>query len=241
MTAYYNEIDPFCAETLRGLISEGRIASGIVDERDIRDIPANELSGFTQCHFFAGIGIWSLALRNAGWPDERQVWTGSCPCQPFSAAGQQRGFNDERHLWPAFQWLISKRQPDLVLGEQVRNGGWIDLAHADMEGMGYAFGCSAVAACGFGAPFVGDRAYWVAASDWHQQSWEEPRSWPAGRVGRFIKSVPQDRAWPAALAEFRSVGDGHPRCVGATDAIRNAMHVPTVTTFIEAVMDLVPC
>ena len=26
-----------------------------------------------------------LPLQWAGWPDERSVWTGSCPCQPFSS------------------------------------------------------------------------------------------------------------------------------------------------------------
>ena len=31
------------------------------------------------------------ALRAAGWRDDRPVWTGSCPCQPFSAAGKQVG------------------------------------------------------------------------------------------------------------------------------------------------------
>ena len=106
MTAYYNEIDPFAAEWLRMPIQEGHIAPGVVDERDIRDVIPNELSGYTQCHFFAGIGVWSYALRQAGWPDDRPVWTGSCPCQPFSTSGKGKGFADERHLWPDWFWLI---------------------------------------------------------------------------------------------------------------------------------------
>ena len=64
-----------------------------IASRERRD----DIAGYTQCHFFAGIGIWSYALRLAGWPDDRQVWTGSCPCQPFSAAGKGEAFNDERH------------------------------------------------------------------------------------------------------------------------------------------------
>lgn len=87
MTAYYNEIDPFAANWLRNLSDAGLIAKGVVDERSIVDVTPADLVGFTQCHFFAGIGGWSYALRLAGWPDEREVWTGSCPCQPFSTAG----------------------------------------------------------------------------------------------------------------------------------------------------------
>lgn len=107
MSAYYNEIDPFAAQWLRELIKAGHIAPGEVDTRSIENVAADDLAGFTQCHFFAGIGTWSYALRCAGWPDDRPVWTGSCPCQPFSAAGKRKGTADERHLWPSFFRIIS--------------------------------------------------------------------------------------------------------------------------------------
>jgi DNA (cytosine-5)-methyltransferase 1 len=168
MTAYYNEHDPYAAQWLRNLISAGHIAPGVVDERSIEDVHPNDLRDFTQCHFFAGVGVWSYALRRAGWPDDRPVWTGSCPCQPFSAAGQGAGFDDARHLWPAFAWLIAERQPSVVFGEQVASkdaGPWVDLVQADVEAMGYAFGAIPFPAAGVGAPHIRDRLYWVADSD----------------------------------------------------------------------------
>ena len=143
--AYYNEIDPAAAQWLRNLIEAGHIAPGYVDERSIEDVYPSDLRGFTQCHFFAGVGVWSHALRSAGWADDRPVWTGSCPCQPFSAAGKGAGFDDERHLWPAFHHLIKECRPAVVIGEQVASKDsdpWIDLVHTDMEALGYAFGRS---------------------------------------------------------------------------------------------------
>jgi DNA (cytosine-5)-methyltransferase 1 len=164
MTAYYNEFDPGAAAWLRELIKAGLIAAGEVDERSIEDVFPDDLRGFTQCHFFAGIGGWSRALRLAGWPDSRPVWTGSCPCQPFSAAGKGAAFDDERHLWPAFHHLIKQRRPAVVLGEQVASKAaddWIDLVHADLEGLGYAFGCVPFPSAGVGAPHIRDRNYWA--------------------------------------------------------------------------------
>lgn len=165
MTAYYNEIDPFAAQWLRELIAAGLIAPGDVDERSIEDVRPDDLVGYTQCHFFAGIGVWSYALRRAGWPDDAPVWTGSCPCQPFSSAGKRGGFDDERHLWPAFHWLIQQCAPPAVLGEQVASkptGPWFDLVQADVEALGYAFGCVPFPSAGVGAPHIRDRAYWMA-------------------------------------------------------------------------------
>lgn len=165
MTAYYNEFDPYAAAWLRNLITAGHIADGVVDTRSIEDVSPGDLAGFTQCHFFAGVGVWSYALRSAGWEDDRPVWTGSCPCQPFSAAGQGAGFADERHLWPAFGHLIAQCKPAIVLGEQVASKDvdvWIDLVHADLEALGYAFGSVPFPSAGIGAPHIRDRNYWVA-------------------------------------------------------------------------------
>lgn len=185
--AYYNEIDPFAAQWLRNLIAGGHIAPGEVDERSIEDVTPNDLRGFTQCHFFAGIGVWSHSLRLAGWPDNKPVWTGSCPCQPFSAAGKGDGFADERHLWPAFNHLISECRPQHVFGEQVAAGNanvWFDLVQADMEGMEYAFGLVPFTSAGIGAPHIRERAYWVA----HAGSQYESTAGDEARIAACLRS-----------------------------------------------------
>jgi len=189
VTAYYNEIDRYAAAWLQSLINAGHIAPGVVDTRSIEDVTPNDIAGFTQCHFFAGIGVWSYALRRAGWPDDRPVWTGSCPCQPFSSAGKGAGFDDERHLWPAFQYLIEQRRPQSVFGEQVASKDadvWIDLVHTDLEALGYAFGAVPFPSAGIGAPHIRDRLYWVGntyneGSQGHGRHGEQP--FPQGREG----------------------------------------------------------
>src|SRR3990167_403826 len=168
MPAYYNEFDPYAAQWLRNLIARGLIAPGDVDERSILEVTIDDLRGYEQCHFFAGIGGLSAALRLAGWPDGRPVWTGSCPCQPFSAAGKQRGSDDERHLWPAFFRLIGERRPATVFGEQVAGAAglaWLDHVCADLEDAGYAAAAADLPACRGGAPHPRQRLFWVAHAE----------------------------------------------------------------------------
>jgi DNA (cytosine-5)-methyltransferase 1 len=182
MTAYYNEFDKYAAQWLRNLIAAGHIAPGDVDDRSISDVKPSELAGYTQCHFFAGIGGWSLALRLAGWPDHRRVWTGSCPCQPFSVAGQGHGVVDERHLWPHWFHLIRAQRPPVVLGEQVEaaiNHGWLDLVQDDLEGEGYAFAPVGIPAAGVGAPHIRQRLWFVADS----MPAGRPQWWPESGGG----------------------------------------------------------
>jgi DNA (cytosine-5)-methyltransferase 1 len=175
---YYNENDPKAAAWLRELIRAGLIPDGDVDTRSITDISPHDLTGYTQHHFFAGIGGWSLALRLAGWPTTRPVWTGSCPCQPFSDAGKGKGTKDERHLWPVFFALIRACAPSVVFGEQVAsalvvgkvgrkakadNGPvWLDGISEDLEQAGYTVGACVLGAHSVGAPHIRQRLYWVA-------------------------------------------------------------------------------
>ena len=165
---YYNEIDTYAAQWLRNLIEAGHIAKGDVDTRSIVDVQPEDLKGYKQCHFFAGIGVWSYALRQAGWSDDREVWTGSCPCQPFSSAGKGKGFDDERHLWPEMFRLIAACKPSVVFGEQVasKDGlSWLDSVQADLEGANYSSAAADLCAAGVGAPHIRQRLYWVAHCD----------------------------------------------------------------------------
>ena len=163
--AYYNEIHPGKAAAIRELVKHGIIAPGEVDERSVEDVRPADLEGFAQCHFFAGIAVWSYALRLAGWPDDRPVWTASCPCQPFSSAGKGKTDSDDRHLWPAWFRLIAECKPDVCFGEQVSSAdglAWIDHVRLDLEDAGYAIGILSTNACGVGAPHLRQRLYFVA-------------------------------------------------------------------------------
>jgi DNA (cytosine-5)-methyltransferase 1 len=193
--AYYNEHDRFKAEWLRKLMEAGAIAPGQVDERNIQEVEASDLRGFVQCHFFAGIGVWSYALGAAGWPDDTAVWTGSCPCQSFSSSGHRRGFSDQRHLWPAWFRLIGELHPEHVLGEQVasKDGlAWFDVVSADLEGAGYIVGAADTCAAGYGAPMLGQRLYFVAEAESerrrearHRDGLSAQRAGDGGESGRM--------------------------------------------------------
>jgi DNA (cytosine-5)-methyltransferase 1 len=168
----YNEFEPYAADWLENLISAGHIPGGTVDRRSIKEITGSDLTPYSQCHFFTGIAGWPYALRLAGWPDDRPVWTGSAPCQPFSAAGKQEGFTDERDLWPDFFRLIRERRPETVFGEQVSNAvgfGWIDRVQADLAAEGYTLWYVVLGAHSLGAPHIRQRLYWGAYTNGGQR------------------------------------------------------------------------
>lgn len=247
MATYYNEFNPKAAERIRSLMARGLIPDGEVDTRSIELVTPDDLRGFTQCDFFAGIGGWAYARRLARWPDDRPIWTASCPCQPYSAAsvghGGAKGQGDDRDLWPVFFPLARERGPDTILGEQVDKAiswGWWDRAAMDMEGAGYAVSAAVLRAEAWGGAHQRKRLYWLA---------------DAGRAGRQgcepFQRIPFTAE--AALAEYGDTVaragralDGDFRdllpCDGlsvvmeraALHGYGNAIHIGSAVAFIQA-------
>lgn len=165
---YYNDNDLCSVLWLRQLVKEGHLPPGTVNDWSIEELRRPYLEGCRRVHLFAGIGGWALALELAGWPQDEVVWTGSCPCQPFSVAGKQQGEADARHLWPDMLRHIKECRPPTVFGEQVASKlgrAWLTGVRADLEALGYAVGAADLYAASI-APHARQRLYWVADSDY---------------------------------------------------------------------------
>jgi DNA (cytosine-5)-methyltransferase 1 len=229
VSAYHNENDPFAAAWLENIIAAGIIPAGDVDRRSIVDVHPDDLKGYSHVHCFAGIGGWAIAARIAGWPDDREIWTGSCPCQPFSEVGKRTGFADERHLWPSWFRLIQKRGPATIFGEQVPEAikfGWLDNVAADLEGEGYAFGSAVLSGCVVEARQERERLWFVARAD------GEPLVGPTEpRVERH--------SWPFE-PDVARVAHGIPFYRSVVRAFGNAIIPRLAAEVISSVMELRP-
>jgi DNA (cytosine-5)-methyltransferase 1 len=222
--AYYNEPDPYCAQWLRNLIDAGHIAPGDVDERDIRDVQPDDVAKYRQCHFFAGIGVWSYALRLAGWPDDRPVWTGSCPCQGLSTA--TRGRPTQEDLWPYWFRFFTSNRPAAVFGEQVASKrAWLDQVCSDLEGLDYAVGAAVLPAVSVAFDHARHRIYFAAHPNDQGQS---GMSFNA-EVARGTQHRHFTRSNPGAY--------GHTPRVGRLRAYGNAIVAPLAAEFVSAYME----
>lgn len=232
MAAFYNELEAFPAAWLENLAAADYIAPGVVVQRDIRKLTPDDVAGHDQAHFFAGIGVWSYALRLAGWPDDLPVWTGSCPCQPFSSAGKRKGFDDDRHLWPEWFRLIREHRPRVVFGEQVGGAtgrAWFDRVAADLEVEGYAVGSAELCPSVLGFPRR-PRLFFVAHADGEGK--------PHGSFDGEVASVSPTPSLP--LGERRVArdvlppGDGSPARLAVLRAYGNAINAEAAALFIRA-------
>lgn len=212
---YYNEWDKGAAAWLRELIKQGHIPFGVVDERSITEVRPEDLDGFTQCHFFAGIGGWPLALRLAGVSEDTPIWTGSPPCQPFSSAGKQLGQFDPRHLAPVFLGLISEYRPPVLFGEQVAPAiakSWMCDLQTHLEGEDYAVGFSVLPACSVGAPHKRDRLFFGA--------YNLAESLRAKRDGERLHGLGEGDKTQGSRTATESTGRGDSGGLGDTDSER---------------------
>jgi DNA (cytosine-5)-methyltransferase 1 len=208
MANYYNENDAYVAAWLRNLISAGEISAGDVDERSIVDVKAADLDSYTQCHFFAGIGGWSLALQLAGWNDAQPVWTGSCPCQAISSAA--RGRHVAPDMWPVWYHLIAASRPRVLFGEQIAQASrWQDRLGNDLEALGYAFGSAILPAVSVGQDHIRHRFYFVGYAD-RQGKPSKPIDGKVARVCRdrsVTRSVAQKDGISGRMGRLRSYGN----------------------------------
>lgn len=212
---------------------DGLIPRGEIDTRSIRDVQPGDLTGFVQCHFFAGIAGWAYALELAGWPTDRPVWTGSCPCQPFSAAGKRKGVEDERHLWPEFRRLIAECNPPKVFGEQVASKDgrvWLAGVRADLEALGYAVGAADLCAAGIGAPHIRQRLFWMADADGGfagdgdiQPSGQHGQQSKDGRAGERLADTERNPGDARRPANQPAEGAGAPAAGSRTESGRRSV------------------
>lgn len=227
MASYYNEVDAFCCAWLSNLMDAGLITAGKIDDRSIHDVRPDDVAGFQRAHFFAGIGGWDRALSLAGWSS--QVWTGSCPCPPFSSAarGRRAGFDDPRDLWPTWRSLITATRPRVVFGEQVAHGsGWIDRASDDLEAMDYKIGAASIKSIAVGKDHSRPRLYFVGHTDRHGE--------PVMRVDEEMAGMPRNRSDAGGMVQ----ADGLPARMAIFSAFGNAIDPDLAAEFIRAAIEV---
>ena len=106
------------------------------------------------------------------------ILTGGFPCQPYSSAGQRKGKEDERHLWPEMLRAIREIKPKYIVGENVFgllnwNGGMVfDEVHTDLEFEGYEVQAVVIPAAAVNAPHGRDRVWFVAVNTKSSRSTE---------------------------------------------------------------------
>lgn len=160
------EIDPFCQLILKKHWPNSKIYG------DIRTITADaggvgHVHGRTQKQ---STKRPHKAQRQSAAGSESSAFllTGGFPCQPFSQAGQRRGTEDDRHLWPEMLRVIRLTKPQWVIAENVRgiltiDGGMVfEQVCVDLESAGYQVQPIIIPAVSVNAPHRRDRVWFIA-------------------------------------------------------------------------------
>ena len=142
-----------------------------------------EWAGLSKPVLFCDIEPWSRKILRKHWPDvpiaedvkelandpdglilHCDILTAGYPCQPFSLAGERRGAEDDRHIWPYIFSIIQAKRPSWCVFENVYGhvSMGLDEVLSDLEGEGYAARPFIVPACAADAPHRRDRVWIIA-------------------------------------------------------------------------------
>ena len=130
---------------------------------------------------------------------------GGFPCQPWSVAGQQRGAEDDRDLWPAMVALIEDLRPQWVIGENVR--GFVSQpmglqrSLSDLARIGYEAVPFIIPACAVDAPHRRDRV-WIVANAQRERG-----------PGRTLRAGDKLQTSTGGAADTFSTGSTRPKIV----------------------------
>ena len=184
---FHCEFDPFCQKVLKHHFPNSKLYN------DVRKFDATAYAG------------------------RIDIITGGFPCQPFSCAGERKGTEDERHLWPEMLRVIREVAPKYVVGENVRgllnwSGGMVfEQVCADLEAEGYEVAPYLLPACGKNAPHRRDRIWFIAyandsndrrntrknetegSKEWLQKRNEVRKSTKSSKVFRNATNTNSDR------------------------------------------------
>lgn len=163
---------------------------------------------------FPGVPIHGDIKTFKGQPGSADIISGGFPCQPFSVAGQRRGAEDDRALWPEMFRIIKEVRPTWVVGENVTGivNMELDNVLSDLEGEGYETQTFIIPACAVDAKHRRNRVWIVAHSDGvrrKRECGEEQK-----RTAKYGENVSDTRRKPTGTEKSR--GNGKESCDNVT-------------------------